>query len=147
MSKCGKGCMPECEYFTTSGCISPFNCMYRIEELSPNSATSVSSSYVQNLISENAVLKAENARLTAENAELKARLERAVEPEFTKGDKAYAIMDTLFFTDVFPVEIKSVDIVYEVFDGEQITTQHCTRIFTDRAAAEARLAELKGDGE
>ena len=83
-------------------------------------------------------------RLIAENAELKARLERAVEPEFTKGDKAYAIMDTLFFTDVFPVEIKSVDIVYEVFDGEQITTQHCTRIFTDRAAAEARLAELGG---
>lgn len=89
----------------------------------------------------------EFARLITENAELKARLERAVEPEFTKGDKAYAIMDTLFFTDVFPVEIKSVDIVYEVFDGEQITTQHCTRIFTDRAAAEARLAELKGGRE
>lgn len=72
MSKCGKSFLPECEYFTTGGCISPFNCSYRIEELSPNSATSISSTYVQNLISENAVLK-------AENAELKARLGTAVE--------------------------------------------------------------------
>lgn len=31
MSKCGKGCMPECKYFTTGGCISPFNCMYKEE--------------------------------------------------------------------------------------------------------------------
>lgn len=31
MSKCGKGCMPECEYFTTGGCISPFNCIYKEE--------------------------------------------------------------------------------------------------------------------
>ena len=28
--KCGKGCMPECEYFTTGGCISPFNCPWKI---------------------------------------------------------------------------------------------------------------------
>ena len=32
MSKCGKGCLPECEYFTTGGCISPFNCAYKIKE-------------------------------------------------------------------------------------------------------------------
>ena len=31
MSRCGKGCMPECEYFTTGGCISPINCMYKEE--------------------------------------------------------------------------------------------------------------------
>lgn len=30
MSKCGKSFMPECEYFTTGGCISPFNCIYKI---------------------------------------------------------------------------------------------------------------------
>ena len=40
MSKCGKGCMPECEYFTTGGCISPFNCIYKIESGYINSATS-----------------------------------------------------------------------------------------------------------
>ena len=41
MPKCGKGCMPECEYFTTGGCISPFNCQYKIETGYINSATSI----------------------------------------------------------------------------------------------------------
>lgn len=40
MTKCGKGCMPECQYFTTCGCISPFNCSYKIETGYINSATS-----------------------------------------------------------------------------------------------------------
>lgn len=40
MAKCGKGCMPECEYFTTGGCISPFNCQYKIETGYINSTTS-----------------------------------------------------------------------------------------------------------
>lgn len=88
--------------------------------------------------------KAEIARLTAENTELRARLDKAVEPQFSNGDEVYAIMDTLFYTGVFPVTIKSADVVYEVFDGEQTTTQHRTRIFTTRAAAEARLKELQG---
>ena len=39
MTKCGKGCLPECEYFTTGGCISPFNCLYKVEVASHNSAT------------------------------------------------------------------------------------------------------------
>lgn len=45
MSKCGKGCMPECEYFTTAGCISPFNCPYKVEETYSNSATSIPAYY------------------------------------------------------------------------------------------------------
>ena len=45
MSKCGKGCMPECEYFTSAGCISPFNCMYKEESGYINSATSGSIIY------------------------------------------------------------------------------------------------------
>lgn len=57
MSKCGKGCMPECEYFTTGGCVSPFNCLYKIEEISPNSVTSISDTFVQGLITENAELR------------------------------------------------------------------------------------------
>ena len=44
MSKCGKGCMPECKYFTTGGCISPFNCPYKIETGYINSATSTTDS-------------------------------------------------------------------------------------------------------
>ena len=39
MAKCGKGCMLECEYHTSIGCISPFNCSYKIEVDSYNSAT------------------------------------------------------------------------------------------------------------
>lgn len=46
MAKCGKGCMPECQYFTTSGCISPFNCSYKIEENYSNSATSTPNYYL-----------------------------------------------------------------------------------------------------
>ena len=41
MPKCGKGCMPECEYFMTGGCTSPFNCQYKIETGYINSATSI----------------------------------------------------------------------------------------------------------
>lgn len=41
MAKCGKGCLPECEYFTTAGCVSPFNCAYKIGEISSNSATTI----------------------------------------------------------------------------------------------------------
>lgn len=86
-------------------------------------------------------------KLQAENAELRARLEKAVELQFSNGDEVYAIMDTLLYTGVIPVTIKSADVVYEVFDGEQITTQHRTRIFATRAAAEARLKELQGGKE
>lgn len=32
MSKCGKGFLPECEYFSTGGCTTPFNCVYKVEE-------------------------------------------------------------------------------------------------------------------
>lgn len=39
MAKCGKGWLPECEYHTSIGCISPFNCSYKIEVASHNSAT------------------------------------------------------------------------------------------------------------
>lgn len=82
-------------------------------------------------------------QLQAENAELRERLDRAVELQFSNGDEVYAIMDTLLYTGVIPVTIKSADVVYEVFDGEQITTQHRTRIFATRAEAEARLKELQ----
>ena len=40
MSKCGKSFLPECEYFTTGGCVSPFNCPYKIERESITTATS-----------------------------------------------------------------------------------------------------------
>ena len=90
MTKCGKGCMPECEYFTTGGCISPFNCMYKEEIGYINGATSGSIIYtgrmnmtneemIENLKCVIADISAQCKQLEAENAELKARLEKAVE--------------------------------------------------------------------
>ena len=100
MAKCGKGCMPECQYFTTGGCISPFNCPYKIETGYINSATSTPDSLTDLLIEfdemgfapttpcpnseEYAIgwrgkVRKEIERLKSENAALKERLEKAVE--------------------------------------------------------------------
>ena len=87
MSKCGKGCMPECEYFTTGGCISPFNCMYKEESGYINSATSGTVIYtggmnmpdekmIESLKCVIADISAQCKKLEAENAELRARLEK-----------------------------------------------------------------------
>ena len=84
-------------------------------------------------------------KLQAEVIELREKLDKAAELQFNNGDEAYAIIDTLLYTDAIPVTIKSADVVYEVFDGEQTTIQHRTRIFATRAEAEARLKELQGD--
>ena len=102
MTKCGKGCMPECEYFTTGGCISPFNCQYKIETGYINSATSIPT-YMEKQMSMTAeeiehclerftmgkttdVMNFDYAgtlayiqRLKAENAALRERLEKAVD--------------------------------------------------------------------
>ena len=110
MSKCGKGCMPECEYFTTGGCISPFNCQYKIETGYINSATSIPT-YMEKQMSMTAeeiehclerftmgkttdVMNFDYAgtlayiqRLKAENAALRERLKKAVELPFIVIDK------------------------------------------------------------
>ena len=114
MSKCGKGCMPECEYFTTGGCISPFNCQYKIETGYINSATSIPT-YMEKQMSMTAeeiehclerftmgkttdVMNFDYAgtlayiqRLKAENASLRERLEKAVELPCKVGDKVYGV--------------------------------------------------------
>lgn len=70
MNKCGKSFLPECEYFTTSGCISPFNCPYKIEHESITTATSTPLN--SNVIYTDETYKDnEIARLTAENERLK----------------------------------------------------------------------------
>lgn len=86
MAKCGKGCMPECEYFTTGGCISPFNCMYKEESGYINSATSGKIFYtggmnmtneemIENLKCVIADISEQCEQLKAENAELRERLD------------------------------------------------------------------------
>lgn len=149
MSKCGKGCMPECEYFTTGGCISPFNCSYKIEEISPNSATSVSDTFVQCLI--------------AENAALRERLEKAVKFPCKIGDKVYAIFpieDELKILDGTFVGIEEVVsdfkgcmcaiIVRKAKDGHYFNTYwdlgHFNKTWwADKEIAESKLAEVMGN--
>ena len=136
MSKCGKGCMPECEYFMTGGCISPFNCMYKEESGYINSATSGTVIYaggmnmtdekmIENLKCVIADISAQYEQLEAENAALRERLEKAVElpsirKHFTKDGVVYELVykDNLGF----------------------VHTKWCDR----DDVAEARLAELKG---
>lgn len=73
MTKCGKSFLPECEYFTTGGCISPFNCPYKIETGYINSATSIPT-YMDQY---NGISNDDIKRLKAENAELRHRAEVA----------------------------------------------------------------------
>ena len=99
MTKC-IGRMPECQYFTTGGgCVSPFNCLYKVEGIYSNSATSnticyAGTSYTEAQADESesgirkwyresvghepanydaAALKAYIAHLEAENAELQEK--------------------------------------------------------------------------
>lgn len=85
MIKCGKSFLPECEYFTTGGCISPFNCPYKIETGYINSATSIPTYMEQyNGMSDDNIkcLKAENADLHERLKEAEHRTEVAEEAFF-----------------------------------------------------------------
>lgn len=78
-------------------------------------------------------------------AELEEQLKNAIVPKFKVGDKVYAIIDTFAYTDVFPVEIRDTHLLYEVWDGEDTTKQHFTRIFATKEEAKAKLRELQGE--
>lgn len=138
MSKCGKGCMPECEYFTTGGCVSPFNCSYKIEEISPKSATSISDAFVQGLI--------------AENAALCKQISKMIMPPCTLGDTLYIVsfcfgdgcdeVENAVHTSGWQITKTKVD--------EKNFYKMCDLVRNGKAffsgeAAEARLAELKGE--
>lgn len=142
MSKCGKGCMPECEYFMTGGCISPFNCMYKEESGYINSATSGTVIYtggmnmtneemIENLKCVIADITAQCKQLEAENTELKAQLnKRTINNEF-----------------VMSLRIKDGQTYYIISRRENRTVTHyiCTELTLE--AAEARLKELQGGEE
>lgn len=141
MSKCGKGCLPECEYFTTGGCISPFNCMYKEESGYINSATSGTVIYtggmnmtneemIENLKCVIADISAQCKQLEAENAALREKIEKALElPRIER---------------LFNGKVGSYKVVYQD-KNNRITSEY----YSDekREAAKARLAELKGEKE
>ena len=167
MTKCGKGCMPECEYFTTGGCISPFNCQYKIETGYINSATSIPThipTYMEKQMSMTAeeiehclerftmgkttdVMNFDYAgtlayiqRLKAENAALRERLERSIELPCIEPMTTYDWDDEKGIGE--PHFGERFQLLYRDEDGEFIAY-----IGLDKEEAEARLAELKGGKE
>ena len=136
MTKCRKSFMPECEYFATNGCVSPFNCPYKVENESITTATSTPC----NLYPLETDKDKEISRLQAENAELRARLEKAVELPCKVGDTVYE--KGMYEGDVYEHRIRKI-----IFDAEKISFD-CTAIgnsiFLTRAEAEARFKELQG---
>jgi hypothetical protein len=77
--------------------------------------------------------------------ELEEQLKNAIVPKFKVGDKVYAIIDTFAYTDVLPIEIRDTHLLYEVWDGQDTTKQHYTRIFATKEEAQAKLQELQGE--
>lgn len=161
MSKCGKGCMPECEYFTTGGCISPFNCPYKIETRYINSATSIptymeqynrmSDDDIESCLERLSTCKATDVmnfdysatlayikRLKAENAALKKRLGKAVELPCIEP------MTTWDWDDITGLGKSNFGkywkVLYRDEDGEFMAYMGATK-----AEAEAMLEELKGE--
>ena len=77
---------------------------------------------------------------------VKTQKEKAIVPRFKKGDTAYAIIDTTFYTDVFKVNVLDTELCYKVDRGDNdISTQHYTRLFSNEQEAQAKLQELRGD--
>lgn len=107
MTKCGKGCMPECEYFTTGGCISPFNCPYKIEAGYINSATSIPT-YMEQY---NGMSDDDVKRLKAENADLHEKLKetehRADVAERALLNLAYKIV---IYIGTYTSDFSSIDV-------------------------------------
>lgn len=147
MAECGKGCMPECEYFTSAGCISPFNCMYKEESGYINSATSGSIIYtgrmnmtneemIENLKCVIADISKQCEELQAENAALRERLEEAV------NKRVVANMLAKYFG--CPCNFSLIDEeMYEFCDSCAMNDVDCWEKVIEKNIAEACLKELK----
>lgn len=168
MAECGKGCMPECEYFITSWCISPFNCPYKIETGYINSATSTPDGLTDLLIEFDEMgfapttpcpnsekyaigwrgkVRKEIERLKAENTALKERLEKAVElPSIVMIERT--LVDGKFKpTQKAQAFNGRVGVVYrdETRGYKGLLVDICSEKVSDYEAAKARLKELKGE--
>lgn len=157
MSKCGKGCMPECEYFTTGGCISPFNCMYKEESGYINSATSGTVIYtggmnmtneemIENLKCVIADIFEQCEQLKAENAALRERLEKAVELPATVMIERTLVDGKFKDTQKAQAFNGRIGVVYrDETRWKGLLVDICSERTGDYKAAESRLAELKGE--
>lgn len=129
MSKCGKGCMPECEYFTTGGCVSPFNCSYKVENESVTTAISA----MCNLYPLETDKDREISRLKAENAELCATLSEmeTVEARLDNAGKfPCKVGDTIYQTDTSGTRIFKSTVKNIIFETDGVA-------FDERAIGES----------
>ena len=78
-----------------------------------------------------------------ENTKLQEQLDMFDVPKYRVGDKPFAIIDTMAYTDVRQVTIKNVYTVYEVDDGAFVTLQHSSRCFDSEDEAQKYLEERK----
>lgn len=129
MTKCGKSFLPECEYFATNGCVSPFNCPYKVENESITTATSTPC----NLYVPETDKDKEISRLQAENAELRARLDRAIELPYVKRDCEFT---QIIYKNSYG-DMEEETYFHDCYYGER----HDVR---GDVYAEARLKELQG---
>lgn len=120
MNICGKGNFPECEYFTTGGCVSPSNCIYKIKQDFNTRATSNAIEISRNAIS----------RVVAENAELRHRAEVAERALLFLCDKTMSDISAM----VFPNTKTQVANKQELYD-------YCIK------QAEKEVEEEQGNGE
>lgn len=162
MSKCGKGCLPECEYFTTGGCISPFNCAYKIEEHYQNTVftsgdinalSGIEKFFINTVKSgvlpqepmnyDGAAMKAYISYLESENAALRERLGKAMLNRCIYY--LASIWNDATMTRSQEVRCRTVDYVCDKFVECNGLTLNWDEIYFTREAAEASLAELKGE--
>lgn len=145
MTKCGKSILPECEYFATNGCVSPFNCPYKVENESITTATSTPF----NLYPLETDKDKEISRLKAEVAELRARLECSIEFPCKVGDTIYYINPYKEQPKIDEFKVRSLckdnsygKMIY--IDNGEFFFAKTDGLFFTRAEAEAQLKELKG---
>ena len=91
----------------------------------------------------------EAKELKAENAELRERLSRAVELPCKVGDKLYEIIEGEVQgerVENYRIDNMGIWVTVQLkFGTSTILLNEARKIFLTREAAEARLAELKGD--
>ena len=71
------------------------------------------------------------------------QIDKTIKPKYKVGDKAYAIIDTTFYTAVYPVTVVGVNLIYKVYDGRDTTMQHFSRLFDTEQEAEQKLKEMQ----
>lgn len=129
MTKCRKLDLPKCEYLTTGGCVSPFNCSYKAENEIITTAISC------NLYSLETDKDREISRLKAEVAELRATLSKmeTVEKELRERLEEAVELPRIIHPNEYEWFVQYQNKYGLIFD----------EIFYSERAAEACLKELK----